>query len=188
MKIAILAFGSLINNHSGISLAENFKAGGAPLPLEFSRISSSGENEGCLTLVVDPTNGTRCSSFYAESSLTNLSEAMDEFQAREGANSRLAVGFINLKHAKLNSRALELYPNTVGEIGLWAENKGFEGVIWSNLRPNFQAKTGYAFDVLTAMNYIRYLTPTLRTKARNYIRNTHSSIQTPLRRAIVAQA
>ena len=184
MKIAVLAFGSLIKNPSGISLKENFKANGVALPLEFSRISSTGNTKDCLTLVIDEKNGTLIPSFYATSSHTDLKTAIDEFKTREHSKSDLAVGFIDLINHVVNSRALELYPKTVADIEKWAIDNKFDAVIWSNLRPNFKKMTGFSFSAKRATDYIRYMMPDIRNKAREHISNTNQTIQTPLRKRI----
>jgi len=58
------------------------------------------------------------------------------------------------------------------------------GVVWTDLRANFAEKTGHAFSVEAAIQYLRSLDASSKTKALEYIDRAPAFIQTPLRVAI----
>jgi hypothetical protein len=180
MKIAVLAWGSLIYSPR-IGLASNWQTGTLNLPLEFSRISHKGEMEDCLSLVIDAGNGSLCPVAYAESTQTNLSHAIDELAEREKVTYRSSIGFINLKTGCLNTYAERWYADHCENIKRWAESKGFEGVVWTNLKVNFQEKLNVPFTPDAALNYIHSLPEPKRAKALTYIRQAPSFVNTRLR-------
>jgi hypothetical protein len=63
MKIAVLAWGSLIWDPDTLKVADDFSLSGPCLPIEFSRISK-GER---LTLVIDEHLGNTCPTYSATS-------------------------------------------------------------------------------------------------------------------------
>lgn len=181
MKIAILAWGSLINNNSDLSLNSEFIYNGPILPLEFSRVSSSGDKKGCLTLVIDKDNGQNNKVFYAESSLLNLSDAITELGIREKISQRISIGYINRKNQTINKLAFELYPEVCYDICDWADENGYEGVIWTGFRANFEKMTNQEFNIETAINHLDNLSYEQKEMAYSYIYNTPQEIQTSLR-------
>jgi hypothetical protein len=180
-RIAVLAFGSLIKNSTGLTLKSDWQYNAPLLPLEFSRVSSSGDRKDCLTLVIDPDNGKRQPVFFAESGLTNLSDAITELGIREKISQRISIGYINLKNEGINKLAYELYPNTCHRICDWAEENGFEGVIWTGFMANFEKMTEKPFSLKNAIEHLKNLSATTLQKAYDYFDNVPIEIQTPLR-------
>ena len=65
MKIAVLAWGSLVWDPQDLQVAGKFAPNGPLLPIEFCRVSADGR----LTLVVDETFGATCTTYSASSAL-----------------------------------------------------------------------------------------------------------------------
>ena len=72
MRIAVLAWGSLVWDRRELAIVDHFKPNGPRLSLEFSRVSGDRR----LTLVIDEDNGPLCDTYAAESASTVLSDAI----------------------------------------------------------------------------------------------------------------
>ncbi|MBA3531550.1 MAG: hypothetical protein H0T73_06460 [Ardenticatenales bacterium] len=177
MRIAILAWGSLIWDQRNLPLANAWSSGGPKLPLEFSRISNT--RGGSLTLVIDALNGEPIPVYYASSSRINLDEALSDLQEREGTTRKM-IGFVNLLDNTHQSRYLDIIDSIVG----WARNNQFDAIIWTDLPSNFQDKAKCEFSVENALAYLQNLSPESQTKARTYIAKAPTIINTPLRREL----
>src|ERR1700688_4143902 len=98
MKIAILSWGSLIKSGRGRGLAigTEWRMSGPILPIEFSRVSQSGDRAGCLTLVIDEKNGVPVPTRYALSVHTNLDWALANLRNTENITFKYSAGYVNL--------------------------------------------------------------------------------------------
>lgn len=181
MRIAILAWGSLIYDPRNLSLASDWRASNLYLPLEFSRISHKGDMEGCLSLVVDAANGSLCSVAFAESRRADLSCVINEMVTREGVSFRSSIGYLNLKHGKINRYAERWYADHCANIADWARRHGFEGVVWTNLQSNFEDKQEVPFTPTTAISYLESLPLEKRARALRYINDAPSFVNTRVR-------
>ena len=76
MSIAILGWGSLINEPRGLPIAGDWQQDGPSLWIEFSRISRKGERAGCLTLVIDERRGSEVATLHAPSTRPQLPQAI----------------------------------------------------------------------------------------------------------------
>ena len=83
MKVAVIAWGSLIREPEALQIAADFAAVGPQLPIEFCRISTTGARKDCLTLVIDQDDGTLCRSYAAPSGFDTLEAAIQNLVARE---------------------------------------------------------------------------------------------------------
>lgn len=92
MKIAVLAWGSLVWDRRNLAIVAEFRPNGPNLPLEFSRVSSDGR----LTLVIDEIFGVPCATYSAVSACDNLKTAIENLRDRERMLSTKGVGFIDL--------------------------------------------------------------------------------------------
>ena len=81
MKIAVLAWGSVVWERGVLEVAADFMPNGPHLPVEFCRVSG-GER---LTLVIDETFGATCPTYAAPSSFGDLSAAILNLWVREGS-------------------------------------------------------------------------------------------------------
>ena len=92
MKIAVLAWGSLVWDRRELSVIDDFKPAGPSLPIEFCRVS----RDDRLTLVIDETVGTKCLTYTATSTFDNLIEAKENLRQREGMDHVNGIGFVDL--------------------------------------------------------------------------------------------
>jgi hypothetical protein len=96
MKIAVLAWGSLVWDRRDLAVAGNFEPTGPRLPIEFCRVSGDGR----LTLVIDEACGASCVTYVAVSTFGELLAAIENLRTREGMPNASAVGFVDLASAK----------------------------------------------------------------------------------------
>jgi hypothetical protein len=175
MRIVILGWGSLIWESSKLPLGTDWIQAGPVLPLEFSRISES--RRGALTLVIDPENGTRVQTRHAVSQRVNLEETINDLTIREKTSSK-SIGYINLSNG---SKQCNFYPEAYNIISRWAAENNFDAVVWTDLLSNFLQKTGSKFGILRARDYLKSLPQHAARKAREYINNAPSEVDTTLR-------
>jgi len=183
MKIAILSWGSLIKTGitRGLNIRGEFLTGGPMLPIEFSRISQSGERTGCLTVVIDEKNGVHVPTQYAVSAHQHLDWALSNLRFVESITLKYSVGYVNLISGTERGWARENQPYSVDLIKSWAQRNHFDAVIWTGLLSNFEKVTQIPFTVQSAVNYIDGLSPQLKDKALDYIKNVPIEIITPVR-------
>ncbi len=172
MKIAILAWGSLVWDPRELQTAANFAADGPLLPIEFCRISADGR----LTLAIDEDFGAICKTYSASSGLDSLDAAIENLQAREGMAHARAVGFVETASGRQSDFAAQSHPQVVATIGAWAESAGYDAAIWTALKSNFAdwGKGGEPFSVSAALQYLETLEgdePEKFARAHAYIRN-----------------
>lgn len=196
MRIAIISWGSLIQTgvERGLRIAElpsggisgGWYSGGPVLPIEFSRISQTGERAGCLTLVIDERNGINVPTKYAPSATGNLNIALNNLRQVENIKPELkyTIGYVNLVDNTERTWARTNSPVSCNTIKAWARSKGFEAVIWVSLVPNFQRLTGTPFSVVAATQYISHLPHEVMLKAFEYIHDAPVEVITPLRRVL----
>jgi len=186
MRIAILSWGSLIRTGEARGLAINgeWNAAGPVLPIEFSRISQSGDRTGCLTLVIDEQNGVNTPTFYAVSSHNNLDWALSNLRFIENITLKYSVGYINLINHTERGWAREKTPISCDIITEWARRNSFDAVIWTSLLSNFEKALNIPFTVQSAVSYINSLSPQLKAKAMQYVNNSPATVVTPVRTAL----
>ncbi|MET3020781.1 hypothetical protein [Flavobacterium hydatis] len=171
MKIAIIAWGSLIWNPETLKYDKEFGwSGSGPfLPVEFARISKNGR----LTLVITE-NGTLVQTFYAISNYADLNSAVGNLKYREGTTSK-NIGYFN-------KRSNTFYPTDfqyVENISQWVANLDVDAVIWTNLPENWQDVTD------DRIRYLNKLTDEKKDSAKTYIAKTPKQIATRLKLEIV---
>ncbi len=76
MKIAIIAWGSLVWDPRTLQIKEDWDNQGPSLNIELSRVSKDGR----LTLVIDFLNGVEIKTYYAQSSRSDLGDAISDLR------------------------------------------------------------------------------------------------------------
>jgi hypothetical protein len=171
MKIAILAWGSLIRDQRELPTLGEWRKGGPVLPIEFSRVSSGGR----LTLVIDEKNGVPVKTHYAQSGSAGLSEAIEDLRKREGSPSyRIGVVSKTINNAKAGSDTIKA----------WAVDNKWDAVIWTGLASNFEEKKHVPFTVENGLTYLKGLAGEKRARAWEYIDRAPEEVITPLRREL----
>lgn len=178
MEIAIVGWGSLIWDPRELPREGTWEKGGPLLKVEFSRISSDGR----LTLVMDPNNEEQVSTRYVRSPRADMSDAIEDLRKRESTGTK-CIGFVNLRDGKSRCNADR---SAEAEIKKWAKSHGFDGVVWTDLKSNFQDEhcDGLPFSLDNAVDYLQALPKNVAERARRYVRNAPSEIDTPLRRRL----
>lgn len=184
MRIAVLGWGSLIKTAHvrGLEISSDWKADGPVLPIEFSRISQSGDRAGILTLVLDEQNGTNVSVYYAVSSNVNLNEAIKNLRIVENISLNYSISYVNLLKNSERKFARKFHRTSCETIRTWAQINNFEGVVWTSLLPNFETISKLPFTVENAVRYVADLPEPLKTRAMEYIRE--SPVSTPVRKVL----
>jgi len=179
MKIAILAWGSLIWAPKDLKINNEWASDGPTLPIEFSRVS----RDGRLTLVIDEVYGTPVTTYWALSKFNEMSEAIKNLKKREGTNSK-GIGFIDLINGPTETR---IPPRLKSEIIDWAKSKQIQGVVWTDLKSNFldKKKTNFSFDA--AMEHLNSLNETGRKQADEYIAKAPAQTRTSFREHLQSQ-
>jgi len=180
LKIAVLAWGSLVWDPRDLKTVATFAANGPLLPIEFCRISADGR----LTLAIDEDVGAVCTTYSAESAHDDLDRAIENLRLREGANAR-EVGFAEPASDRQSEIAMERHPQAVASIAAWAASNGYDAAIWTALKSNFDdwGKAGEPFSVTAAIRYLEALEGEEAKFARAlaYIRSAPPEVETPVR-------
>ena len=182
MRIAILAWGSLLWDRRDLMLASPFKPDGPSLPVEFSRVS----RDRRLTLVIDEERGTPCTTYVASSAHLDLDQAIDNLRRRENMPGSEGVGFVDTIEHTRSDIAWECHPRAVLAIEHWALRYGYRAAIWTTLASNFHEpdKGDGPFSVEAALDYLGALDAGQLDRALQYFRNAPPEIRSPLREAV----
>jgi hypothetical protein len=172
MKIAIIAWGSLIWDRRELSILGEWQKGGPVLPIEFSRISSDGR----LTLVIDDKNGVPVTTYYAQSASSDLLQAVGNLRKREGSPKEM----IGVTSKTMNNRRLGYE-----SIHAWATAHKWDAAIWTGLPSNFKEKHHIPFTVKNGLAYLETLGNGKRDAAIEYINKAPGEVDTPFRRGVV---
>jgi hypothetical protein len=176
-QIAILGWGSLLwgGGKEFDALHAPWLSEGPMLKVEFSRVSKS--RLGALTLVIDPDNGFPTTIAYCLSQRHEIEPAIEDLRIREGA------GKGGIGHFRANGPNQFRDKPTFEAIAAWANTKALDGVVWTDLRPNFVKKIGKSFSVENALDYLARLEGEAKIKAEEYFKKAPAFVQTPLRKA-----
>jgi hypothetical protein len=182
MKIAVVAWGSLVWDPRELQAAAAFAPNGPLLPIEFCRVSGDGR----LTLAVDENYGIVCKTYSAPSALQSLDEAIENLGVRERMSSAREVGFVESASGKQSNAAMQRHPEAIATIAAWATANGYDAAIWTALESNFgeHGKGGEPFSVTAATRYLERLAGQDAAKfdrALDYIRKAPPEVDTPVR-------
>lgn len=185
MKIAVVAWGSLVWDRRELSIVKAFKSSGPHLPIEFCRVS----RDRRLTLVIDEASGASCTTYSAVSASRELGAAIENLRLREGMPGVTGVGFADVASGRRSGRAMERHPQAVTTIDAWAKANGYDAAIWTALASNFHEpdKAAEPFSVEAAIRYLETLDAPKRAAALAYIRSAPPEVQTPVRAAVNAR-
>jgi hypothetical protein len=185
MKIAILAWDSLVGDRRQLQAAGDFAPNGPLLPIEFCRVS----RDGRLTLVVDETFGAVCTSHSVASGITDLDEAIDNLRLAEGAPNARQIGFVEPASGRRSDIAAERHPQVIEAISAWAAANGYDAAIWGALASNFDepGRGGEPFSVTAALRYLEALESRDAAgfaAALAYMRKAPIEVETPVREEV----
>ncbi len=179
MKIAILAWGSLVWNPGNLKINGSWSNQGPILNIEFSRVSKDGR----LTLVIDPDNGVEVRTYFAQSARSDLGDAIADLRDREGT-IRKRIGFACVRNGTNSKTEFSAHIDVLNVIENWCELQNFDAAVWTALPPQFEEQTGNKFNVDNAISYLKCLPLSARNNALEYIRKAPNEIGTPLRQRV----
>lgn len=184
MRIAILGWGSLIWDRRDLPITGDWRRGGLVLPIEFSRISRSGERAGGLTLVIDEQHGANVPTRFALSPCTNLDDAIADLRTREGTSSD-RIGYVNLVRNTERDYARQQHPHASDTIKAWAQAQPLDAVVWTALPSNFAEVAQRPFSVEAAIQHLQALTEPAKSCALEYLQKAPPEVVTPVRNAAI---
>lgn len=180
-RTAILGWGSLLwdEDRDFDSQHYDWQFDGPRLKLEFSRASK--KRFGALTLVIDETNGEKCTVAYAMSKRSDPVVAVSDLQRREGAPKN-CIGCISVHtpHPQYEDRPAKV-------IREWAKRKKLDVVVWTDLQSNFEEACRTPFSVTAGVAHVKGLTGKGKNEAMSYVWRAPSFVNTPLRQALQRQ-
>lgn len=190
MRIGVLAWGSLVWNPGELLLTDDFQPNGPQLAIEFCRVSSDRR----LTLVIDETVGTPCSTYSGVSSFEDLDKAIENLWVREskaGAKipadlrAQAMIGFVDLQNNTESAAARQRHPRAVDAIKEWAGAEGFDAIVWTALPIRFKDTLNVPFSTEAAITYLDGLEDkAVKSMALDYVRKAPPEVQTPVRTAV----
>ena len=132
--------------------------------------------------MIDESFGAACITYVAQSVHKNLGNAIEKLRSREETNAK-GIGFLMAKSDE-QVNAVDRHLNAASIIEDWIRASGYDAAIWTKLQSNFQQKTGKAFSVEEALQYLETLNRSALEIALNYIRRAPLEIGTPVRSAV----
>ena len=148
MIIYYIAWGSLLWNFKSLRIETEWTKSNIKFPLNFSRISDNGQ--GRLTLVIDKI-GEMNNVYYARTSLSNLNTAIEKLKTREKTLTK-NIGFINI--ASNTYRTSLLNDKKIHELINFAKKNNIDGLIWTEIPPNFNEVYSKPYSKESAIEYI----------------------------------
>lgn len=170
MKIAYLAWGSLVWDPRGLPVRGHWFENGPMLPVEFCRQSQGGR----ITLVLVP-KVPLVQVLWGLSAETELVKAVKALCEREGDIPDHLVGRWSVRGYEKPA-----YP----QIAEWGLRMSLDAVVWTNLPPKFNDIKG---KVPSKEQVVRYLDSRVageRDAAENYVRKAPRQIDTDYRHYI----
>lgn len=171
MRIACLAWGSLVWNQQGLQIETDWFKDGPAVPVEFAR-QSGGHR---LTLVLGK-DFQLVTSLWAWMRMSDLDEAIEDLRDREStATHRIGVWCTG-----------EDKPELIPSLDAWAQKIGADAVIWTALPPKYQVNDRVP-TVEEAIDYLQSLDSEYKLGAEEYVRKAPLQVRTPYREEIEKQ-
>lgn len=172
-RIALVAWGSLLDDPGNLPLFSAWHADGPLLPVEFCRQS---RNEK-ITLVLTP--GMPCvTTLWVTLAVEDVAQArqlLADREARPSKGKKEIAGFWS---------PTEAAGTCAEEIGSWAQAHDLDGAVWTALGPKFRGVDGRVPTVDEVVTHLRGLSGQQREVAERYVRSAPAQITTAYRAAI----
>ena len=169
MKIACLAWGSLIWNPAFNSNVKAWHEDGPYLPIEFCRA----ENDSGLTPVICM-NALHSQVMWSALAIDSIEKASDALRECESISSTRFNGIGSMVANSLDS----------GSIGRWCIEKEVDAIVWIALPPKFDQVEGRIPSLDQALAYLNNITDEAREHTKKIIERAPNKISTPYRDAI----
>jgi len=172
MKIACLAWGSLVWEPKDLPISSEWFKDGPNIHVEYLRKSANKR----LTLVLDPT-ALAVQSLWATMKSETVAEAIAALGQRESIPDKNWHKYVGHWTAGMPS------PSCIDSLPTWVQSKGIDHLIWTSLPPKFDEQVLPATpDEVVA--YLSALTGDERERAEEYVRKTPKQIRTFYRQTI----
>lgn len=172
MRIACIAWGSLLWKPGALKLASDWKVGGPALPLEFTRDS---DDSAELAIVI--TEGARLMPSYVA-----LLDTSDIETARAMLGKREKIDPIHPEWIG----SIPAVPGGASDtrVTAWLTAQEFDAVVWTALPPKFLNEEGRAPTAEEAVAFLSGLTNEVRAEAQEYVQRIPADIATRYRKEI----
>jgi hypothetical protein len=174
-SIACLGWGSVVWDPRALPIQRQWFADGPLVKVDFLRQS----RDDRITLVLHE-SAWLVRSLWAVVALDDLTAARKSLAAREGVPEKNM-----LRHIGAWARG-DVGPDCIIELGPWAESRGLESVVWTNLPPKFKGEDGRVPSSFEVVSHLSQLTGPARELAEHYVRHAPLQIDTRYRRCIEA--
>lgn len=175
LKIACLAWGSLVWDPRGLPIRPEWFKDGPCAPVEFTRQSFDGR----MTLVIDPTS-TPLRLLWAHMLPVELAAAKEVLRVREGVARTCGL-------SKIGSwQRGDGAPFNIPDLPQWADARGLDAAIWTALEPRFRGEERSP-SVDEVIGYLGALHGPSRERAKQYIERAPRQIDTDYRHQIEAE-
>nr|WP_314538994.1 hypothetical protein [uncultured Massilia sp.] len=169
VKIACIAWGSLLWNPGPLKLASGWRPDGPLLPLEFVRDSDDSDELALVLHEPAPAMPT----WWALLDTADLDAAREMLREREKIRPDYpqAVGSIPNPHGSIDMR-----------VSAWMADQGIDGAVWTALPAKFAKVSERAPSPHEAVAFLAGLQGQARTNAEQYVRKIPKEIDTLYRR------
>lgn len=174
LKIACLAWGSLVWNPRQLPIRREWFEDGPLVPVEFTRRSSNRR----MTLVIDP-SARPARVLWALMLPTDLQSAKKALKDREEIT---ATDWLSLIGSWEHGDAA---PENIPDLPQWADDRGLDAAVWTALKPKF-GNEERSPSIDEVIRHLRELSGTARDHAKEYIERAPRQIDTDYRRQIEA--
>lgn len=177
--IACIGWGSLIWDPRKLPVRGDWYTDGPLLPVEFARESSDKR----ITLVICPAlQSVRtlwCHLTVQDLETAKYALARREYDKATPAWIKANIGYWN--------RERDMHGMEAGAIADWAKDRGFAGVVWTNLPCKFNSTSGVFPSEDDVLCHLKALRGKERSDAETYVRKVPPQIDTPYRRRITQE-
>ncbi|RZL56018.1 MAG: hypothetical protein EOP70_08240 [Variovorax sp.] len=171
MRIACLAWGSLLWKTGPLKTASEWHDNGPDLPIEFARVSDKGE----LSTVIREGSAPQ-RTWWALLDTNDIDVAREMLREREQ---------IAQEHPEwLGSLPSGVDYPCATAIGEWLARHDLDAVVWTALPPRYADEEGRAPTADEAVDYLDGLSGDTRSHAEDYVRQIPPSLATAHRGAI----
>jgi hypothetical protein len=181
MEVAVLGWGSLIWCPGCLMMKTQWHVDGPELPIEFARISGDKR----MTLVIHPRSPNQ-RTYWALSQFGTPEDARENLRVREGTVARHIHSL-----TKDGKETGEMGREVATKIREWlSTQQHLQAAVWTGLPSNWNDHRGHAFtpdDAVVYANELERARDAARAdydRAREYVSNAPSQIQTPARKLL----
>lgn len=155
--------------------------GGPVLPMEFTRVSP--KRKMGLVVCLDTVHGAPCRTHAIASARDRIDAVVDDLARRERAPAKW-IGAVCHRSGHRSGACAAV----VALVAEWCAGRGLTGAVWTDLASNFEERLGTGFSIPRAVAYLQTLGGDSLDEAVRYIENAPAATDTPLRRALAAEA